>query len=245
MQRPEKTIALLLIPGVLVISLYIAISYLPLLTVRSIDIPYPAASVMRALLPMKGRSYLSASRNAAASEIATLPYIEDVSMRYEKGTLEVSPSLREGGIILASDRRAAVLFGSELFSVSLEDIPVLSGIYPVVGIDDAYLEYSMLRGLPESMLDTIYHGLSAAGATSLITWMEYDNNSISGSPVLTMAIPDLNASLSIMDQSAAARIEESLGIIRDEYIAAGSDAVFGETAHYGLYGDGLVRIERQ
>ncbi len=245
MQRPEKTIALLLIPGVLVISLYIAISYLPLLTVRSIDIPYPAASVMRALLPMKGRSYLSASRNAAASEIATLPYIEDVSMRYEKGTLEVSPSLREGGIILASDRRAAVLFGSELFSVSLEDIPVLSGIYPVVGIDDAYLEYSMLRGLPESMLDTIYHGLSAAGATSLITWMEYDNNSISGSPVLTMAIPDLNASLSIMDQSAAGRIEESLGIIRDEYIAAGSDAVFGETAHYGLYGDGLVRIERQ
>ena len=245
MQRPEKTIALLLIPGVLVISLYIAISYLPLLTVRSIDIPYPAASVMRALLPMKGRSYLSASRNAAASEIATLPYIEDVSMRYEKGTLEVSPSLREGGIILASDRRAAVLFGSELFSVSLEDIPVLSGIYPVVGIDDAYLEYSMLRGLPESMLDTISHGLSAAGATSLITWMEYDNNSISGSPVLTMAIPDLNASLSIMDQSAAGRIEESLGIIRDEYIAAGSDAVFGETAHYGLYGDGLVRIERQ
>ena len=245
MQRPEKTIALLLIPGVLVISLYIAISYLPLLTVRSIDIPYPAASVMRALLPMKGRSYLSASRNAAASEIATLPYIEDVSMRYEKGTLEVSPSLREGGIVLASDRRAAVLFGSELFSVSLEDIPVLSGIYPVVGIDDAYLEYSMLRGLPESMLDTISHGLSAAGATSLITWMEYDNNSISGSPVLTMAIPDLNASLSIMDQSAAGRIEESLGIIRDEYIAAGSDAVFGETAHYGLYGDGLVRIERQ
>ncbi len=245
MQRPEKTIALLLIPGVLVISLYIAISYLPLLTVRSIDIPYPAASVMRALLPMKGRSYLSASRNAAASEIATLPYIEDVSMRYEKGTLEVSPSFREGGIVLASDRRAAVLFGSGLFSVSLEDIPVLSGIYPVVGIDDAYLEYSMLRGLPESMLDTIYHGLSAAGATSLITWMEYDNNSISGSPVLTMAIPDLNASLSIMDQSAAARIEESLGIIRDEYIAAGSDAVFGETAHYGLYGDGLVRIERQ
>ena len=245
MQRPEKTIALLLIPGVLVISLYIAISYLPLLTVRSIDIPYPAASVMRALLPMKGRSYLSASRNAAASEIATLPYIEDVSMRYEKGTLEVSPSFREGGIILASDRRAAVLFGSELFSVSLEDIPVLSGIYPVVGIDDAYLEYSMLRGLPESMLDTISHGLSAAGATSLITWMEYDNNSISGSPVLTMAIPDLNASLSIMDQSAAGRIEESLGIIRDEYIAAGSDAVFGETAHYGLYGDGLVRIERQ
>ena len=129
--------------------------------------------------------------------------------------------------------------------VSLEDIPVLSGIYPVVGIDDAYLEYSMLRGLPESMLDTISHGLSAAGATSLITWMEYDNNSISGSPVLTMAIPDLNASLSIMDQSAAGRIEESLGIIRDEYIAAGSDAVFGETAHYGLYGDGLVRIERQ
>ena len=245
MQRPEKTIALLLIPGVLVISLYIAISYLPLLTVRSIDVPYPAASVMRALLPMKGRSYLSASRNAAASEIATLPYIEDVSMRYEKGTLEVSPSFREGGIILASDRRAAVLFGSELFSVSLEDIPVLSGIYPVVGIDDAYLEYSMLRGLPESMLDTISHGLSAAGATSLITWMEYDNNSISGSPVLTMAIPDLNASLSIMDQSAAGRIEESLGIIRDEYIAAGSDAVFGETAHYGLYGDGLVRIERQ
>ena len=245
MQRPEKTIALLLIPGVLVISLYIAISYLPLLTVRSIDIPYPAASVMRALLPMKGRSYLSASRNAAASEIATLPYIEDVSMRYEKGTLEVSPSFREGGIILASDRRAAVLFGSDLFSVSLEDIPVLSGIYPVVGIDDAYLEYSMLRGLPESMLDTISHGLSAAGATSLITWMEYDNNSISGSPVLTMAIPDLNASLSIMDQSAAGRIEESLGIIRDEYIAAGSDAVFGETAHYGLYGDGLVRIERQ
>lgn len=245
MQRPEKTIALLLIPGVLVISLYIAISYLPLLTVRSIDIPYPAASVMRALLPMKGRSYLSASRNAAASEIATLPYIEDVSMRYEKGTLEVSPSFREGGILLASDRRAAVLFGSELFSVSLEDIPVLSGIYPVVGIDDAYLEYSMLRGLPESMLDTISHGLSAAGATSLITWMEYDNNSISGSPVLTMAIPDLNASLSIMDQSAAGRIEESLGIIRDEYIAAGSDAVFGETAHYGLYGDGLVRIERQ
>ena len=150
MQRPEKTIALLLIPGVLVISLYIAISYLPLLTVRSIDIPYPAASVMRALLPMKGRSYLSASRNAAASEIATLPYIEDVSMRYEKGTLEVSPSFREGGIVLASDRRAAVLFGSGLFSVSLEDIPVLSGIYPVVGIDDAYLEYSMLRGLPES-----------------------------------------------------------------------------------------------
>ena len=245
MQRPEKTIALLLIPGVLVISLYIAISYLPLLTVRSIDIPYPAASVMRALLPMKGRSYLSASRNAAALEIATLPYIEDVSMRYEKGTLEVSPSFREGGIILASDRRAAVLFGSELFSVSLEDIPVLSGIYPVVGIDDAYLEYSMLRGLPESMLDTISRGLSAAGATSLITWMEYDNNSISGSPVLTMAIPDLNASLSIMDQSAAGRIEESLGIIRDEYIAAGSDAVFGETAHYGLYGDGLVRIERQ
>ena len=245
MQRPEKTIALLLIPGVLVISLYIAISYLPLLTVRSIDVPYPAASVMRALLPMKGRSYLSASRNAAASEIATLPYIEDVSMRYEKGTLEVSPSFREGGIILASDRRAAVLFGSGLFSVSLEDIPVLSGIYPVVGIDDAYLEYSMLRGLPESMLDTISHGLSAAGATSLITWMEYDNNSISGSPVLTMAIPDLNASLSIMDQSAAGRIEESLGIIRDEYIAAGSDAVFGETAHYGLYGDGLVRIERQ
>ena len=245
MQRPEKTIALLLIPGVLVISLYIAISYLPLLTVRSIDIPYPAASVMRALLPMKGRSYLSASRNAAASDIATLPYIEDVSMRYEKGTLEVSPSFREGGIVLASDRRAAVLFGSGLFSVSLEDIPVLSGIYPVVGIDDAYLEYSMLRGLPESMLDTIYHGLSAAGATSLITWMEYDNNSISGSPVLTMAIPDLNASLSIMDQSAAGRIEESLGIIRDEYIAAGSDAVFGETAHYGLYGDGLVRIERQ
>lgn len=245
MQRPEKTIALLLIPGVLVISLYIAISYLPLLTVRSIDIPYPAASVMRALLPMKGRSYLSASRNAAASEIATLPYIEDVSMRYEKGTLEVSPSFREGGILLASDRRAAVLFGSELFSVSLEDIPVLSGIYPVVGIDDAYLEYSMLRGLPESMLDTISHGLSAAGATSLITWMEYDNNSISGSPILTMAIPDLNASLSIMDQSAAGRIEESLGIIRDEYIAAGSDAVFGETAHYGLYGDGLVRIERQ
>lgn len=245
MQRPEKTIALLLIPGVLVISLYITISYLPLLTVRSIDIPYPAASVMRALLPMKGRSYLSASRNAAASEIATLPYIEDVSMRYEKGTLEVSPSFREGGILLASDRRAAVLFGSELFSVSLEDIPVLSGIYPVVGIDDAYLEYSMLRGLPESMLDTISHGLSAAGATSLITWMEYDNNSISGSPVLTMAIPDLNASLSIMDQSAAGRIEESLGIIRDEYIAAGSDAVFGETAHYGLYGDGLVRIERQ
>ena len=95
------------------------------------------------------------------------------------------------------------------------------------------------------MLDTISHGLSAAGATSLITWMEDDNNSISGSPVLTMAIPDLNASLSIMDQSAAGRIEESLGIIRDEYIAAGSDAVLGETAHYGLYGDGLVRIERQ
>ena len=245
MQRPERTIAALLIPGVLVISLYTAISYLPLLTIRDIDASDPTASVMRSLLPMKGRSFLSASRNAALSEIEALPYVEDVSMRYGDGTLSVSTELRDDGIVLVSEKRAALVFGDELYAIGQEDAPGLAEAYPIVGMDDAYLEYAMLKGLPGSMLEAIRYAVSASRSSRLITWMEYGNNSNSGSPVLTLTIPDLNADLSIMDQNAASRIGESLGIIEDEYRAAGSGAVFGEIAHYGLYSDRLVRIKRQ
>ena len=82
-------------------------------------------------------------------------------------------------------------------------------------------------------------------STSLITWMEYGNNSNGDSPVLTMQIPSLNASLSIMDADAAVRIEESIAIIEDEHVRGGADAVLGDEAHYGLYNDGLVRMKRQ
>ena len=245
MQRPEKTIAALLVPGVLVISLYTALSYLPLLTVRDLDVSHPCASVMSILLPMKGRSFLSASRNAVVSEIASLPYVEDVMMRYGDGILSIRTSLRNDGIALISDKRAALIFSDALVAVDQRDIPMLSEVYPVVGMDDSYLEYALLKGLPESMLGIIRASALASGSTCLITWMEYGNNSNSGSPVLTLTIPDLNADLSIMDADAASRIEESLSIIEDEYNAAGSGAVFGERAHYGLYSDRLIRIKRQ
>ena len=77
MQRPEKRIALLLIPGILVISLYMAVSYLPVLTIRRIDAgDYPTASMERILLPMLGGSYLSASRNAAADGLIYIEVME-------------------------------------------------------------------------------------------------------------------------------------------------------------------------
>lgn len=246
MQRPEKRIALLLIPGILVISLYMAVSYLPVLTIRRIDAgDYPTASMERILLPMLGGSYLSASRNAAADGLISLPYIDDVTMKYEKGTLFVNPAYRSDGIVLVSDSRAAIMFGDDAEAIRIEDVSRLGAIYPVVGISDSYLEYGMLLGFPESMVSVIRQGADASRSSRLITWMEYGNNSYISSPVLTLTIPDLNASVSVMEAGAASRIGESLGIIADEHMTGGSEAVLGSESHYGLYSDRLVRMKRQ
>lgn len=246
MQRPEKRIALLLVPGILVISLYMAVSYLPVLTIRRIDAgEYPTASMERILLPMVGGSYLSASRNAAADDLISLPYIDDVTMKYEKGTLFVDPAYRNDGIVLVSDSRAAIMFGDDIDAIRIEDVSKLRGIYPVVGISDSYLEYGMLLGFPEIMVSVIRQGADASRSSRLITWMEYGNNSYISSPVLTLTIPDLNASVSVMETEAASRIGESLGIIADEHMTGGSEAVLGSESHYGLYSDRLVRMKRQ
>lgn len=246
MQRPEKRIALLLVPGILVISLYMAVSYLPVLTIRRIDAgEYPTASMERILLPMVGGSYLSASRNAAADDLISLPYIDDVTMKYEKGTLFVDPAYRNDGIVLVSDSRAAIMFGDDIDAIRIEDVSKLRGIYPVVGISDSYLEYGMLLGFPEIMVSVIRQGADASRSSRLITWMEYGNNSYISSPVLTLTIPDLNASVSVMETDAASRIGESLGIIADEHMTGGSEAVLGSESHYGLYSDRLVRMKRQ
>lgn len=246
MQRPEKRIALLLVPGILVISLYMAVSYLPVLTIRRIDAgEYPTASMERILLPMVGGSYLSASRNAAADDLISLPYIDDVTMKYEKGTLFVDPAYRNDGIVLVSDSRAAIMFGDDIDAIRIEDVSKLRGIYPVVGISDSYLEYGMLLGFPEIMVSVIRQGADASRSSRLITWMEYGNNSYISSPVLTLTIPDLNASVSVIETEAASRIGESLGIIADEHMTGGSEAVLGSESHYGLYSDRLVRMKRQ
>lgn len=246
MQRPEKRIALLLVPGILVISLYMAVSYLPVLTIRRIDAgEYPTASMERILLPMVGGSYLSASRNAAADDLISLPYIDDVTMKYEKGTLFVDPAYRNDGIVLVSDSRAAIMFGDDIDAIRIEDVSKLRGIYPVVGISDSYLEYGMLLGFPEIMVSVIRQGADASRSSRLITWMEYGNNSYISSPVLTLTIPDLNASVSVMETEAASRIGESLGIIADEHMTGGSEAVLGSESHYGLYSDRLVRMKRR
>lgn len=246
MQRPEKRIALLLVPGILVISLYMAVSYLPVLTIRRIDAgEYPTASMERILLPMVGGSYLSASRNAAADDLISLPYIDDVTMKYEKGTLFVDPAYRNDGIVLVSDSRAAIMFGDDIDAIRIEDVSKLRWIYPVVGISDSYLEYGMLLGFPEIMVSVIRQGADASRSSRLITWMEYGNNSYISSPVLTLTIPDLNASVSVMETDAVSRIGESLGIIADEHMTGGSEAVLGSESHYGLYSDRLVRMKRQ
>ncbi len=246
MQRPEKRIALLLVPGILVISLYMAVSYLPVLTIRRIDAgEYPTASMERILLPMVGGSYLSASRNAAADDLISLPYIDDITMKYEKGTLFVDPAYRNDGIVLVSESRAAIMFGDDIDAIRIEDVSKLRGIYPVVGISDSYLEYGMLLGFPEIMVSVIRQGADASRSSRLITWMEYGNNSYISSPVLTLTIPDLNASVSVMETDAASRIGESLGIIADEHMTGGSEAVLGSESHYGLYSDRLVRMKRQ
>ena len=246
MQRPEKRIALLLVPGILVISLYMAVSYLPVLTIRRIDAgEYPTASMERILLPMVGGSYLSASRNAAADDLISLPYIDDITMKYEKGTLFVDPAYRNDGIVLVSESRAAIMFGDDIDAIRIEDVSKLRGIYPVVGISDSYLEYGMLLGFPEIMVSVIRQGADASRSSRLITWMEYGNNSYISSPVLTLTIPDLNASVSVMEAGAASRIGESLGIIADEHMTGGSEAVLGLESHYGLYSDRLVRMKRQ
>ena len=246
MQRPEKTISMLLIPAIVVFSMYIALMYLPILQVRDLDVSVrPTAGMMRTLLPMKGRSYLSTYRNGVMDNLSSLPYLEEVSPGYDKGTMTVAVRYREGGINLVSGKSAAVLYGDEIIPVELEDTAALSSVYPTVFLSESFLEYFTLFGIPEKAVEVLRMAEDAWRSTSLITWMEYGNNSNGDSPVLTMQIPSLNASLSIMDADAAVRIEESIAIIEDEHVRGGADAVLGDEAHYGLYNDGLVRMKRQ
>ena len=230
------SVALASIAAVLALSL-IALRSLPVMMIDRIDASMILTpSAMRMVYPMKGQHYTGIDRTSLLSGLAGLPYLESVSLSYSHGALEVDGRLSDG-IVVITPEGTFFATGASIDPISGEDAASLSSVMPCLSASSAY-DASVILSLADAVG-------SMGGNASLITWMEYGNNSYISSPVLTLTIPDLNASVSVMETDAASRIGESLGIIADEHMTGGSEAVLGSESHYGLYSDRLVRMKRQ
>ena len=181
-----------------------------------------------------GLCYPSVDRQSLKKELASLPYISDSEITYDKGSLLLALEGREGSIIVSEDE-ASFFSGGENLPLSLDDVYSLRNLYPVISIGNVGKEEA-LKYLQEVIPSIV--------SSRLITWIECVNNNEDGSIKLRIALPELNATLILSESSAIGRLEESIGMIKEENRANPGRTVFFSPSVYELYSDRLVRNKR-
>ncbi len=227
------SVALASIAAVLALSL-IALRSLPVMMIDRIDASMILTpSAMRMVYPMKGQHYTGIDRTSLLSGLAGLPYLESVSLSYSHGALEVDGRLSDG-IVVITPEGTFFATGASIDPISGEDAASLSSVMPCLSASSAY-DASVILSLADAVG-------SMGGNASLITWMEYANDS-EGSPEIGIFLDDLNAHIALKEIPAIGRIGESIDYIKDTNRSDPGRTVFSPMAAYGLYSDRLERLK--
>lgn len=205
-------------------------------TLTSIPETYSVESTMLSSL---GRNKLFVSEKRIRKILEGLPYIEKASVKLRGTELLVDGKTAGDGVII-SDGRDWYFYSGTLQGISFKDVGALRNAYPVLCIESSLFSSIMTRSFSsaeKNMLDTL---MTLKHSSNLITKAEYGNNEECGFPLsLTVSLEPLSSVLVVENITDAARIEEALSVIENEYSQSGLDRE-GERRMYVLSGSRLI-----
>lgn len=166
MRRPELKAAILTAPF-LVLGIVLSLQSLSMMRMKSIETQTAMTTSMeRIALSLQGLSYLSSERLKAERDLRALGYLASAKIDYSDGKGILKATFREDGIIALSRNKAYLVFESDYYPLSLEDLALLLSLYPNTAITDAEMDYYELFGFDYNSLEEEVDELSAFSFTS-------------------------------------------------------------------------------
>ena len=218
----------------------LALRCLPVMPVSSISSGVTLTpSAKRVLYPSLGRFYPSLERSAMISELSALPYLDDISISYDSGSLVIGGKVSDG-VLVSADDGFFFSAGDTLIPLESGDAAVLSEELAVISGDIPVSE----GRISDPLVTEVIKAVAGLGDEArLISWMEYVNNSPEESSELAISLKDLNAIITLRDSSAARRIGESIALIISANRSEPGRTIFSPAARYELYSDRLERLK--
>ena len=218
----------------------IAAMHLPVMEISAVEsrgLPM-TPSMARIAQKAIGSCYPSIDRRGIVEDIEALPYISSAYLSYKDGSLLLSIEPESGAALVFPDS-AAFTDGKAFSSMAIEDAGALLGVYPLIASKEGNLD----EAFSDFMATAVPLLLEQESVPSLISWIEYVNNIEDGPDELRIALPLLNASISVKDPSFLERLEESIGIIEEENSKKPGCTIFSPSSEYELYSDKLIRTK--
>ncbi len=238
MKRGETVsiaLSLLLVAGAFAV---VSVRSLPVFPVEEISVEGMKASVSmtRILSSSLHEYYPGLDRRGIRADLSSLPYVDDADLSYSRNTLSAFITPSSGAVFITPDTAYFVSSG-EYHQISLEDAGSLYGVYPMLGAESDSEEVRSYLSSVLPYLETV------PSSSRLITWAYCVNNNKDGQLSLSIALPELNATVVLTDPAALSRLDESMGIIEKENLARPGITVFSSPSVYELHSDRLVRIK--
>ena len=133
--------AFIIASPLILLSLLSSFIHMGGMRITGIEIESSTPSIERAILPLKGCSYISKEMSEAVRRIDSLCYIDSTATSFSDGTVHIVPEYRDGGILALSSDGLFLVFSDSADELDLRDIPQLLSIYPSVYIDDEELRF--------------------------------------------------------------------------------------------------------
>ncbi len=198
-------------------------------------------SVERNLLSSLGRSRFSFSKRKLRESLLNLPYIEEAVVKVRGNSIIINGIEKKEGLII-TDGENWYFYSDTFYPIEGKDVQDLRKNYLVLLFEQEFLSRALSSTFGNEelkMIDTL-KGLKESSC--LITKAEYDNNNssvFSGS--LLLRLDTVGATLLLCDIREIERLEETLGIIEEEYMNS-KDRVSREETKYVLQNGSLVRM---
>lgn len=218
----------------------IAAMHLPVMEISAVEsrgLPM-TPSMARIAQKAIGSCYPSIDRRGIVEDIEALPYISSAYLSYKDGSLLLSVEPESGAALVFPDS-AAFTDGKAFSSMAIEDAGALLGVYPLIASKEGNLD----GAFSDFMATAVPLLLEQESVPSLISWIEYCNINDDGHAVLRSVIPELNAVITVESPEAVGRIDDCIGIIRDENRLSPMRTVLSPPSEYGLHSDRLMRIK--
>ncbi len=148
-------------------------------------------------------------------EISKLPYVSSVTVSYSDNTLSADVKLKDSGIVLFSEEKAYFYDGKKYEEFDVRDIGSLGEKYIKLKIGESLLSYYSRFGFSEDLGEYLNALSSIENPSSLIIDGQYDNNTSSGSGILSLRLKEGSAGFSVNTSLYANLIGESISLIEN------------------------------
>ncbi|MBQ0072104.1 MAG: hypothetical protein KBS81_09690, partial [Spirochaetales bacterium] len=189
------------------------------------------------------RNLLVVSKGKLRKKMESLPYVDSVSFRFDKGVLVLDGKLKERGVVV-SDGGASYFHDEVYFLLDEKDVPGLVKEYSLVRISPDFLQFCRKYGFPADFSKMAGALGGAKSSSNLITIADYDNNK---SNILTgtlrVKFEDVESLLVVNDLRDEKMFSEAVEIIRNEYYDS-KVRLAGEYLEYELSNGQLIRKKR-